>query len=185
MARRGHRWSPTGTAVSDGHPGQNATRTRESRVDNLALGKPGDSKLCRLRTLPHPTSSTNPTHTNDSGVWKSVECGTTRERRSPGYKRRLLGGCTLRGGKRWLAFPVTHKMLPSQQKEPRLWYELLLLKVSVETLRTGLGKRLELPLSRRFFTLLPCRVLTMRFPGREVSCTQRAAPRRAQTRCTL
>ena len=30
-------------------------------------------------------------------------------------KGRILGGCPLRGGKRWLMFPVKHKMHPSQQ----------------------------------------------------------------------
>ena len=31
------------------------------------------------------------------------------------FKRRFFGGCTFRGGGRWLAFPVTHEMAPSQQ----------------------------------------------------------------------
>ena len=34
-------------------------------------------------------------------------------------KTQLLGGCTFRGGKRWLAIPVKHKTLPSLQNSFR------------------------------------------------------------------
>ena len=39
--------------------------------------------------------------------------------RSGRFKRRFLGGCTFRGGKRSLAFPVKHKMPPAQQNSFR------------------------------------------------------------------
>ena len=39
-----------------------------------------------------------------------------------GFNTRVLGACTFRGGKRWLAFPVKHKMLPSQQSSFRIFH---------------------------------------------------------------